>query len=184
MSVERTPVHACASQHSRQLTRIVQMTAAGGNHFAAIEEPPPMLDTYRQLLFPLLKRLDPETAHERTLEALALAQANMFAALVAAASGGEIATTLHPFTTTGDKILDKPLQDAGAAAAGAVQQHEERGRTGRQARRDVQNPVALLAEPGRKLAKGAPLLVLTFGLIGTWARKRRSTRKPAEGAKS
>lgn len=44
---------------------------------------------------------------------LALAQANMFAALIAKASGGEIATTIHPFTTTGDKILDKPLQDAG-----------------------------------------------------------------------
>lgn len=44
---------------------------------------------------------------------LALAQANMFAALIAQASGGEIATTLHTFTTTGDKILDKPLQDAG-----------------------------------------------------------------------
>src|SRR5690606_23290755 len=24
-----------------------------------------------------------------------------------------IATTIHPFTTTGDKILDKPLQEAG-----------------------------------------------------------------------
>jgi len=44
---------------------------------------------------------------------LALAQANMFAALIAEASGGEIAATLHTFTTTGDKILDKPLQDAG-----------------------------------------------------------------------
>jgi hydroxymethylbilane synthase len=44
---------------------------------------------------------------------LALAQANMFAALIAEASGGAIATTLHTFTTTGDKILDKPLQDAG-----------------------------------------------------------------------
>lgn len=44
---------------------------------------------------------------------LALAQANMFAALIHEASGGEIATTLHTFTTTGDKILDKPLQDAG-----------------------------------------------------------------------
>jgi hypothetical protein len=31
---------------------------------------------------------------------------------------------------------------------------------------------------------GAPLLVLTFGLVGTWARKRRSTKKPAEGAKA
>ena len=30
-----------------------------------------------------------------------------------AASGGQVATSVHPFTTTGDKILDKPLQDAG-----------------------------------------------------------------------
>jgi len=44
---------------------------------------------------------------------LALAQANLFADLIAKASGEEIATTIHPFTTTGDKILDKPLQDAG-----------------------------------------------------------------------
>jgi hydroxymethylbilane synthase len=44
---------------------------------------------------------------------LALAQANLFAALVNEASGGAVATTIHPFTTTGDKILDKPLQDAG-----------------------------------------------------------------------
>ena len=44
---------------------------------------------------------------------LALAQANMFADLIATASDGEVATTLHTFTTTGDKILDKPLQDAG-----------------------------------------------------------------------
>lgn len=44
---------------------------------------------------------------------LALAQANMFAGLISEASGGRIATTLHTFTTTGDKILDKPLQDAG-----------------------------------------------------------------------
>ncbi|HEV7693580.1 MAG TPA: hydroxymethylbilane synthase [Hyphomonadaceae bacterium] len=44
---------------------------------------------------------------------LALAQANLFAGLVAKASGGAITTTIHPFTTTGDKILDKPLQDAG-----------------------------------------------------------------------
>ncbi len=27
---------------------------------------------------------------------------------------------------------------------------------------------------------GAPLLVLTFGLVGTWARRRRTSRKPAE----
>ena len=37
----------------------------------------------------------------------------MFAALIAKASHGEIATVLHTFTTTGDKILDRPLQDAG-----------------------------------------------------------------------
>ena len=35
-----------------------------------------MPDLYAQLLFPALKRLDPETAHEQTLTALALAQAN------------------------------------------------------------------------------------------------------------
>ncbi len=44
---------------------------------------------------------------------LALAQANLFASLITQASGGSVATSLHPFTTTGDKILDKPLQDAG-----------------------------------------------------------------------
>jgi hypothetical protein len=27
---------------------------------------------------------------------------------------------------------------------------------------------------------GAPLLVLTLGLVGTWARRRRAVRKPAE----
>jgi hydroxymethylbilane synthase len=37
----------------------------------------------------------------------------MFAALIAEASNGEIATVLHTFTTTGDKILDRPLQEAG-----------------------------------------------------------------------
>lgn len=37
----------------------------------------------------------------------------MFAALIAKASDGEIATSLHTFTTTGDKILDRPLQEAG-----------------------------------------------------------------------
>jgi hydroxymethylbilane synthase len=37
----------------------------------------------------------------------------MFAGLVAKASGGAIATSIHTYTTTGDKILDKPLQDAG-----------------------------------------------------------------------
>lgn len=30
---------------------------------------------------------------------------------------------------------------------------------------------------------GAPLLVLALGLVGTWARKRRSHKKPAEGTK-
>ncbi len=44
---------------------------------------------------------------------LALAQAKMFTELIAQASDGSVATSLHPFTTTGDKILDKPLQDAG-----------------------------------------------------------------------
>lgn len=44
---------------------------------------------------------------------LALAQANLFAAMVTRVSEGEIETTIHTFTTTGDKILDKPLQDAG-----------------------------------------------------------------------
>jgi hydroxymethylbilane synthase len=44
---------------------------------------------------------------------LALAQANYFADRLAKASGGSIATSIHTFTTTGDKILDKPLQDAG-----------------------------------------------------------------------
>lgn len=43
---------------------------------------------------------------------LALAQANMFAAMLVKASSG-LATSIHPYTTTGDKILDKPLQDAG-----------------------------------------------------------------------
>ncbi|MEZ6031042.1 MAG: hydroxymethylbilane synthase [Hyphomonadaceae bacterium] len=44
---------------------------------------------------------------------LAMAQANMFADLIAKASGGAVATSIHAFTTTGDRILDKPLQDAG-----------------------------------------------------------------------
>ena len=44
---------------------------------------------------------------------LALAQANLFAAMLAKASGGAIETSIHTYTTTGDKILDKPLQDAG-----------------------------------------------------------------------
>jgi hydroxymethylbilane synthase len=44
---------------------------------------------------------------------LALAQAHYFAARITKAAGGQIATSIHTFTTTGDKILDKPLQDAG-----------------------------------------------------------------------
>ena len=44
---------------------------------------------------------------------LAVAQAEEFAALLEKVSGGAIACTLHKFTTTGDKILDKPLQEAG-----------------------------------------------------------------------
>ena len=44
---------------------------------------------------------------------LALAQANLFAGMLTKAAGGGIVTSIHPYTTTGDKILDKPLQDAG-----------------------------------------------------------------------
>jgi hydroxymethylbilane synthase len=44
---------------------------------------------------------------------LALAQANLFAAMIAKSSPDAFATSIHTFTTTGDKILDKPLQDAG-----------------------------------------------------------------------
>ncbi len=44
---------------------------------------------------------------------LALAQANLFAAILAKTAGGAIETSIHTYTTTGDKILDKPLQDAG-----------------------------------------------------------------------
>lgn len=44
---------------------------------------------------------------------LALAQAHYFADRIAHAAGGLLATSIHTFTTTGDKILDKPLQDAG-----------------------------------------------------------------------
>jgi hydroxymethylbilane synthase len=44
---------------------------------------------------------------------LALAQANLFAGMLAKASPGAFATSIHTYTTTGDKILDKPLQDAG-----------------------------------------------------------------------
>ncbi len=44
---------------------------------------------------------------------LALAQAQLFAGLVARTSDGEIAATIHAYTTTGDRILDRPLQEAG-----------------------------------------------------------------------
>jgi hydroxymethylbilane synthase len=44
---------------------------------------------------------------------LALAQANLFASMLAKSAGGAIETSIHTYTTTGDKILDKPLQDAG-----------------------------------------------------------------------
>lgn len=44
---------------------------------------------------------------------LALAQAHYFADRITKAAGGGLTTSIHPFTTTGDKILDKPLQDAG-----------------------------------------------------------------------
>src|SRR6185295_8154834 len=44
---------------------------------------------------------------------LALAQANIFAERLVKASGGAIGYTIQTFTTSGDKIQDKPLQDAG-----------------------------------------------------------------------
>ncbi|MEZ5937955.1 MAG: hydroxymethylbilane synthase [Hyphomonadaceae bacterium] len=44
---------------------------------------------------------------------LAVAQAELFAKRLAEVSGGQISHTLHTFTTTGDKIQDKPLQEAG-----------------------------------------------------------------------
>lgn len=44
---------------------------------------------------------------------LALAQAHMFAARISDMSGDKVQSTIHTFTTTGDRILDKPLQDAG-----------------------------------------------------------------------
>ncbi len=44
---------------------------------------------------------------------LAVAQAEMFAALLEAKSGGDIACTIHTYTTTGDRIQDRPLQEAG-----------------------------------------------------------------------
>lgn len=44
---------------------------------------------------------------------LAVAQAKLFAQMLSEATGGALAATFHTFTTTGDKIQDKPLQDAG-----------------------------------------------------------------------
>jgi hydroxymethylbilane synthase len=44
---------------------------------------------------------------------LALAQANLFADLLRERSDSAIEISIHAFTTTGDKILDQPLQDAG-----------------------------------------------------------------------
>jgi hydroxymethylbilane synthase len=44
---------------------------------------------------------------------LAVAQAHLFGARLAEVSAGAISYTLHTYTTTGDKIQDKPLQDAG-----------------------------------------------------------------------
>jgi hydroxymethylbilane synthase len=44
---------------------------------------------------------------------LALAQAHLFGQRLVERSGGALAYTLSTFTTTGDKILDRPLQDAG-----------------------------------------------------------------------
>ncbi len=44
---------------------------------------------------------------------LAVAQAEAFAARLVEASGGQIKTKIETFKTTGDKIQDRPLQDAG-----------------------------------------------------------------------
>jgi hydroxymethylbilane synthase len=44
---------------------------------------------------------------------LALAQAHLFGQRLVERSGGALAYTLTTYTTTGDKILDRPLQDAG-----------------------------------------------------------------------
>jgi hydroxymethylbilane synthase len=44
---------------------------------------------------------------------LAVAQAHLFGARLAALSGGAITYDLHTYTTTGDKIQDRPLQEAG-----------------------------------------------------------------------
>lgn len=45
---------------------------------------------YERVLFPVLKRLDPETAHDRTLSALALAQSNAVGRTVLRAIAGRI----------------------------------------------------------------------------------------------
>jgi hydroxymethylbilane synthase len=61
----------------------------------------------------------PENRPEKTViigsrgSPLALRQANMVSDLLRDASGGAIACSIRTFTTTGDKIQDKPLQDAG-----------------------------------------------------------------------
>jgi hydroxymethylbilane synthase len=44
---------------------------------------------------------------------LAVAQAEMFGKRLVEMTGGALAYTLHTYTTTGDKILDRPLQEAG-----------------------------------------------------------------------
>lgn len=44
---------------------------------------------------------------------LSQAQAHTFGEALIAASGGRLAYSFHPFTTTGDKLTDRPLQDAG-----------------------------------------------------------------------
>lgn len=44
---------------------------------------------------------------------LAVAQAEAFAARIRDVSGGQIETSIETFKTTGDKIQDRPLQDAG-----------------------------------------------------------------------
>jgi len=44
---------------------------------------------------------------------LAVAQARLFAGRLERMSGGAIACTFHTYTTTGDRILDRPLQSAG-----------------------------------------------------------------------
>lgn len=44
---------------------------------------------------------------------LALAQAHYVADRISKAAGGWLAASIHTYTTTGDKILDRPLQEAG-----------------------------------------------------------------------